>query len=259
MDRDGPPLAGRALERALSGRRYGWSPFPVARYTERPDVAALALLEGRVALVADAAPVATILPSTFWDHLAHPREHCAGRLTGFCTRAVTCVALLAAMFLVPGYLVVARQGTWWTGWTGAAGAPWAVAMPLWVQFALGEAGLELVRAAVASSFGATAALNVIVGLLLGQLAIAAGLLAWPTVLYATLAAVATFAIPSAELRGSVRAWRLAAILVAGILGGWGLAALTAITLLLLLRTRSLGRPYLWPVAGRGRRASRPKR
>ncbi len=45
---DGMPLADKQLEEATVKR--GWNPFPLVRYSERPDTVAVHLLEGHVAL-----------------------------------------------------------------------------------------------------------------------------------------------------------------------------------------------------------------
>ena len=47
----------------LTGR-FSWSPFPRCQVTERPDRAAAALLEGRIALISDNSPSALLLPTT---------------------------------------------------------------------------------------------------------------------------------------------------------------------------------------------------
>src|SRR5690606_6038630 len=43
-----------------------YSPFPQVMVTERPDIVAANLLEGRVALIVDGSPGALVLPITFW-------------------------------------------------------------------------------------------------------------------------------------------------------------------------------------------------
>ena len=45
------------------------SPFPQFQTTERPDLAAMEVLDGRVALLCDNSPVALLLPSVFQDFM----------------------------------------------------------------------------------------------------------------------------------------------------------------------------------------------
>ncbi|GJM80024.1 hypothetical protein HMSSN139_25200 [Paenibacillus sp. HMSSN-139] len=60
---DGIPLADKQLEEAIIHK--GWNPYPLVRYSERPDVVASHLLEGRVVLFVDTSPSVMILPTTF--------------------------------------------------------------------------------------------------------------------------------------------------------------------------------------------------
>lgn len=52
--------------RALISSKWR-NPFPKTRYTERPDTAAAALLEGRIIILVDNSPSAMILPSGIFD------------------------------------------------------------------------------------------------------------------------------------------------------------------------------------------------
>ena len=45
------------------------SPFPQFQTTERPDLAAMEVLDGRVVLLCDNSPVALLLPSVFQDFM----------------------------------------------------------------------------------------------------------------------------------------------------------------------------------------------
>ena len=54
---------------------HQWDPYPLVRYTERPDVAANHLLEGHVLIIVDTSPSVIILPTTFFHHLQHAEEY----------------------------------------------------------------------------------------------------------------------------------------------------------------------------------------
>ena len=51
------------IEELIQDNAY--SPFPQMQYTERPDVVAAALLQGRVAILTDGTPFALIVPFVF--------------------------------------------------------------------------------------------------------------------------------------------------------------------------------------------------
>ncbi|NLY30163.1 MAG: spore germination protein, partial [Firmicutes bacterium] len=58
------PLGSKSLEEYLFGTKR--NPFPVVRYTERPDVVAAHLLEGHIVIITDTTPAAMIVPVTAW-------------------------------------------------------------------------------------------------------------------------------------------------------------------------------------------------
>src|SRR5699024_9275276 len=61
---DGLPMAEKTLEEYIFG--HNWNPYPMVRYTERPDVAATHLLEGHVLIYVDTSPSVMITPTTFF-------------------------------------------------------------------------------------------------------------------------------------------------------------------------------------------------
>src|SRR5690625_521107 len=60
-------MADRALTELFFDKK--WNPFPIVRYTERPDVAAHHILSGYIILIVDTSPNVIILPTTYFDHL----------------------------------------------------------------------------------------------------------------------------------------------------------------------------------------------
>ena len=54
---------------------YPFSPFPQLLTTERPDVAAACLLEGRVVILIDGTPITLIAPCTFASLLQAPEDY----------------------------------------------------------------------------------------------------------------------------------------------------------------------------------------
>ena len=72
IDVDGITMADKTVEEFVVKQSY--NPFPLIRYTERPDVAANHLLEGHVLVLVDTSPSAMITPTTYFHHLQHAEE-----------------------------------------------------------------------------------------------------------------------------------------------------------------------------------------
>ena len=62
---DGLPLADKQLEEATVKR--GWNPFPLVRYSERPDTVAVHLWKAMSRVFVDTTPSVMILPTTYFD------------------------------------------------------------------------------------------------------------------------------------------------------------------------------------------------
>lgn len=69
---DGLPMADKTIEEFLV--KQGFNPFPLVRYTERADVAAVHLLEGHVIILVDTSPSVIITPTTFFTMFSTPKN-----------------------------------------------------------------------------------------------------------------------------------------------------------------------------------------
>lgn len=245
---DGLPMAEKALEEFLTGRKKWWNPFPVVRYTERPDIAATHLLEGHVVLMVDTSPVAMILPVTFFHHVQHAEEFHQDVTVGIFFRLVRYLALLIAWIGTPVWVALALSHDILPQSLELIGPKDPGRVPLFLQFILGELGVELIRMAlIHTPTGLSTSLGIIGAILLGELATKVGLFSSEAVLYVALSALGFFAIPSHELAAAVRLMRLGMLVLVGVWKLPGLFIGLLLNFLLLLRTQSFGVPYLWPL------------
>jgi stage V sporulation protein AF len=63
-------------ERTLCDALYGktLNPYPHVRYTERPDICSIQLLQGSIILLVDNMPSSIILPTTFLEQIQQIEE-----------------------------------------------------------------------------------------------------------------------------------------------------------------------------------------
>lgn len=245
---DAIPMAEKSLEEFITPRKKWWNPFPVVRYTERPDIAAVHLLEGHVLVLVDTSPVALILPVTFFHHVQHAEEFHQDVLVSIFFRFMRFAALALAWFVTPVWVALAMSHDLLPKALEFIGPKKPAEVPLFLQFILGEAGIELIRMAlIHTPSGLTTSMGIIGAVLLGEMAVKVGLFSPEAVLYVTLSALGFFAIPSHELAAAVRLWRLVLLVLAGVWRLPGVAAGLVLNFLLLLRTDSFGGPYLWPL------------
>lgn len=243
---DGLPMAEKAIEEYLVGSSK-WNPLPKVRYTERPDVAVVHLLEGHVCLVVDTSPNIIILPTTFWHHVQHVEEFRQNVTAGTFLRTVRLGAVAFALLLPPLWLAMVLQRQLLPETLAFLGPRDPGIIPLGLQFLLAEVGIEMVRMATVHVPSAQAtALGFIGAFMLGDFATKVGLFGNETIFYIAVATVGTFATPSFELAMAMRLFRILLLILVIAFKLPGLLAGLAIVFLTMATTKSFGVPYLWP-------------
>ncbi|MDP4125642.1 MAG: spore germination protein [Bacillota bacterium] len=244
---DGIPMAEKSVEEFILGSKI-WNPYPRVRYTERPDVAAIHLLEGHVIIIVDTSPSVMIAPATFWSHVQHAEEYRQEPIVGAYIRWVRFIGIFAALFLLPLWLGAALNPQLLPDWLQFIGVAKPAKIGLLLQVIIAEFGVDLLRMATIHTPAPLAtALGLIAAFMLGDIAVKVGLFSNEVVMYAAIAAVGTFATPSYELGLANRLSRLFMIILTGLFNFWGFGIGAALLFFLLWRTRSFGVPYLWPL------------
>lgn len=75
------------------------SPFPTIGYTERPDAAAAAILEGRVIILTDTTPFVLIVPTYFWEALTASDDYYSHFYLGSFSRIIRYIAFIISLTL----------------------------------------------------------------------------------------------------------------------------------------------------------------
>ncbi|HOB35441.1 MAG TPA: spore germination protein, partial [Bacillota bacterium] len=207
VDVDGLPMAEKSLEEFIAGT--GFSPFPTVRYTERPDVAAVHILEGHVVIIVDTSPSVMIAPATLFHHMQHAEEYRQSPLVGTYIRWVRSLAILLSLLATPLWLALAYQPELLPPGLSFIGANEVGPVPLYVQFFIAEIGIDIIRMATIHTPSPLAtALGIIAAFLIGDVAMSVGLLVPEVILYMSAAAIGSFATPSMELNQSFKLFRL---------------------------------------------------
>ncbi|MDQ7792941.1 MAG: spore germination protein [bacterium] len=248
VDVDGLPMGEKSLEEFITGKRAWWNPFPVVRYTERPDVVAVHLLEGHVAVAVDTSPGLMLLPVTIFHHMQHAEDYRQDPAVGVYLRWVRFLAIGLSWIGPPLWVALVLDKQLFGGLLDFLGPRDPALVPLPLQFILGEVGIDLVRLALIHTPNALAtSLGFIGAILLGEVAIRVGLFTAEAILYVAVAAIGTFATPSLEFAQAVRLTRLILLVVVAGLRLPGLAVAVVILAIALTRMRSFGVPYMWPL------------
>ncbi|WP_370460244.1 spore germination protein [Cytobacillus firmus] len=245
IDTDGLPMAEKSIEEFISGRH--WNPYPMVRYTERPDTAATHLYEGHVCIIVDGSPSVIITPTTFWHHLQHAEEYRNKPLVGAYLRFVRFLAVWASIFLLPLWYLFAIEPQLLPDALSYIGPNDTGELPLVVQFLMIELGLDILRmAAIHTPSALATALGLVAALMIGQVAVEVGLFINEVILYLAIAAIGTFATPSYEMSLANRLIRIGLLISTSIFHTYGYVVGILLMIIMLARMKSFGVPYLWP-------------
>ena len=220
--------------------------FAPVSYTERPAVAAAKLCEGKIVILVNGSPSAMVLPTMFCenfeclDDYAQPAffasflrvlKYGSFYLSIFLPGLFVCLAVYLPELIPPQLLFkieAAERGT---------------PLPLFAEMVLVTLLLEIIREAglrMPQTLGHSVSL--VAALILGDAAIATGLMSTPVILIAAAASIAVFVTPS--LYEATTIFRLVVLLAAGVAGPVGLVGAGLLVLLELARVSALGVPYL---------------
>jgi spore germination protein KA len=222
-----------------------FSPFATVGYSEKPDVVAGRLLEGRVAVVVDGTPFVLTAPMLFIESFQTAEDYYTRPLYASLMRILRYLAYFITVFapalfialtafhqeLIPTTLLFtianAREGT-----------PFPVFLETFIMVVtfetLREAGIRLPRPV-------GQAVSIVGALIMGDAAISAGLVGAPVVIVVAIMAVAGFLVPAQNDSASLL--RIGMMVLAAFAGFYGVSMGFLALLLHLGSLTSFGVPY----------------
>lgn len=244
----GLTMSQESLAEALISTKWH-NPFPKTRYTERPDTASAALLEGRIVVLVDNSPSAMILPSGIFDFFREADDYYFPPITGTYLRITRIIIFLLTLFLTPLWLLLVEHPQWIPPWLAFIGVSEPNGVPILAQLLVLEFAVDGLRMASTNTPSIMSnSLSIIGALLLGDFAVQSGWFVPETILYAAFTAIANYAQPSLELGFAFKFARLGLLILTGCFGLWGFLGGTVLFLIILCSTRTLsGKSYLYPL------------
>jgi len=226
--------------------------WPQVHMSERPDVVASNLVEGRFAIFCNGFPYVIIAPSLFWQNLQTPDDYSEKPLVGSFFRLLRHMAFYLALMMSPLFVAIVSfhpsiipQLLALKIAAGREGVP----LPSIFEALLLTVMIDLLREAGArlpKPIGVAVA--VLGAVIIGQAAVAAGFVSPTVIIVISVAAIANFSIPSLELANAVRIANYFLIILGGTLGLLGVTVGMAWLLWTVISLRSFGIPLFYPVA-----------
>ncbi|MBU9721432.1 MULTISPECIES: spore germination protein [Bacillaceae] len=227
--------------------------FPQATMSERPDLVALSLIQGKVALFIDNSTFCVVTPVTLMDLIETSEDHfflvkwnllfirllrLASLFIGTILPALYVALVAFQPELIPTTLTIS-----------VAQSRVQIPLPATAEAFLMMFALDvLIEASIRLPSFVGQTIGIVGGLVIGTAAVEAGIVSHTMVIVIAFTAIALFTMPSWEF---VSSWRIIRYLLVGVstlLGLYGLTLAVGFLLIHLCKLDSMNKPYMYPFA-----------
>ncbi len=224
--------------------------FEEAGVTERPDVMAAKLYEGRIGILVDGTPFALLVPHLFTENFQTLDDYTQKPAYVTFMRVLRYIAFIASVLLPGFYVALANFNPELIPDSlllNLAASIQITPYNLLTECIIIHVFYEIMREAglrMPSNLGH--AVSIVGGIVIGDIVVSAGLVGAPMVLIVAVASIASFIVP--DLYNDIVLMRFSFILAGGM---WGIFGLTIVGMLFLFRICSMeayGVPYTAPVS-----------
>lgn len=226
--------------------------FPTIFSSERPDVVAAKLLQGRIAILVDCTPLVSTVPAIFSEFMVSTEDFYLNFSYSTVNRIIRYFSFILSTLLPGLYVAITTfhhelipTALLVSFIKARSGVPYSSMFECFLLLSayeiLREAGTRMPR-----SVGQ--AISVVGAIVLGQAAVNAGLVSAPMVIVISVTAVASFALPSSDLYAAILVPRIIFLLLGGSLGLLALSTGLLFFAAKLISKRSFGVPYMEPWA-----------
>lgn len=230
-------------------KKNWFNPFPKVRYTERPDVAAAHIVEGKIVIIVDNSPNVIILPTGIFDFLQDSNDYYFPFFTGNYLRIIRNLVLLSTILLTPIYLLFINGNIFLPSYFDFLKPEDYFVVPMVFQFLILELAIDVLKLAslnTPSPLGSS--LSVISGLIIGEYAINTGWFTTHSILYMAIVAIGGFSQPSIEMNYAFKFMRILLVILSSIFGFWGFIGGLVLIFLIISTTKTIaGDKYFYPL------------
>lgn len=238
------------IEELIEDETY--TPFPTVYHTERPDVIAADLLEGKVAIIVDGTPIVLVVPTMFVSFMQAAEDYYQRADISSLIRILRYVCIFISLLGPSLYIAITtfHQEMLPTQLLiSLASQREGVPFPAFIEALMMEISFEILREASLRLPKAIAQSISIVGtLVIGSAAVEAGIISAAMVIVVAITAISSFVLPAYDMAMTIRMLRFLMMGLAASFGLFGIIIGVIALVLHLCSLRSFGIPYMSPFA-----------
>lgn len=228
------------------------SVYPTYMQTERPDIVATSLLEGKIAIVVDTTPFVLIVPAFFIDFVNPVIDNYNKSKNVNFIKILRISAFLISMMAPAIYIAVMNYNQE------------TIPTSLLLNFAIQRGGVpfptiietlimlfvcEILRESdlrFPSSYGS--AISILGAIVLGEASVSAGIASPITIIVIAITFISSLTFTTIEINNALRFFRCVFILLAGLFGLYGITLGLFYFLIYTTSTTSFNKPYFAPIS-----------
>ncbi|MET3318577.1 UNVERIFIED_ORG: spore germination protein KA [Peribacillus simplex] len=228
------------------------TPFPTMYYSERPDVIAAELLEGKVAILVDGTPIVLVVPALFVSFIHSAEDYYQRADIATLIRLLRFFTIFIALLGPSLYIAITtyHQEMLPTRLLiSLAAQREGVPFPAFFEALMMEVAFEILReASLRMPKAIGQAISIVGTLVIGSAAVEAGIVSAAMVIVVAITAISSFVLPSFTISMSIRMLRFPMMALAASFGLFGIIVGVIALVLHMCSLRSYGVPYMSPFA-----------
>ncbi len=216
--------------------------------TEKPDILAGKILEGRVAIFVDGSPIALTIPFLLIEDFQSPSDYYNSPYSATVARFLRLLSVMLALYL-PAFFVASELfhlqliplSFLLTIVNSIKGIPLSPSYEMFLTLMIFEI---LNEASVRMPKYVGMVVSIVGGLVLGETAVTAGIISAPTLMIVAFSGICLYTVPELEQTFSVL--RILLLIVAGAFGAYGLIAVSGLFFIYLVTFENYDTPLCAP-------------
>ena len=222
--------------------------FPTIMMSERPDKCSMALLEGKVVIISENSCYGLILPTLFIDYFHTTDDYFQKSINTTFIRVIRILAFLISIFLPAIYISVTTRNYNLIPYPllilFKAGRSF-VPFPAYIEALFMIIAFEILKESdLRMSNTSGSAVSILGGLILGDAAVAAGIVSPIMIIIIAISSISGLVFTSIELVNALRLYKIILLILSALLGINGVIIGAILLIFNILSTKIFGIKYL---------------
>lgn len=225
------------------------NPFPKFKYSERPDTATAAILDGNIVIMVDNSPAVMIIPASIFDIIEEADDFNFSPMIGSYLRITRFLFSIVTWILTPLWLLFVNNPDWVPEFMKFVLITDDITVPVLLQLIILELAVDgLKLAAVNTPTMLSTPLSIVAGIVVGEYAVSSGWFNPEALLYMAVVTVGTYGQTNFEMGYAFKFLRVLTLILTQVFNLGGFIAGVVISVLMIAFNRTItGKSYIYPL------------